>query len=791
MDRSDLTGHDEPLIDRLISKAAQGFKDLITYRTILYERQPRYGSFPAFLDERLVRALQSRGIVNPYLHQEQAIRHALAGKHVVVVTPTASGKTFCYNVPVLDTAMRHEETRALYIFPTKALSQDQMKELQELIDSVGMPVKTFTYDGDTPDSARQAVRSQGNIVITNPDMLHQAILPHHTRWQKLFANLRYVVIDEVHTYRGVFGSHVCNVIRRLKRICSFYKSRPTFICTSATIANPQELAERLLEESVELVGTNGAGQSRKYFFFINPPVINRELGIRESPVSVARKLAQLFIEKDIQTIVFARSRLHVEVLTKYLKDVFDKNPAHAEKIRGYRGGYLPLRRREIEKGLRDGVIKGVVCTNALELGIDIGRLGVCLMAGYPGTVASTWQQAGRAGRRHTSSAVFLIASSLPRDQYIIQHPDYFFTSPTEYGRINPDNLLILVSHIKCAAFELPFKQGETFGKENLEEILAYLAEEGVVHKSGTLWHWMTDAYPADKVSLRTPSAENFVVIDMADNRTVIGEVDYSSAPLVIHQGAIYMVEAKPFHVEQLDFNKRMAFVKEVETDYYTEAISYTKVKILDVFQSAAQAEGVRYEHGEVHVLTHVAGYKKIKFYTSENVGYGEVNLPDNEMITTSYWFTLESGVFEALGFNREQAVDAVYGVSYALQHICAIAVMSDVGDIRRAVGDKSANWQAAQNRSGRMAFYSFNNCTPVEVLLDELDKFQPTVFIYDRYPGGTGFSQTLWQSHNRLLSETLRLIKACPCQSGCPSCVGALEEKGNALKLLEYIMDLE
>ena len=776
----------DSFIEELIERAAKGFSELITYRIVLYEKPARYGEFPASLDKSLIEALSSRGIQKPYLHQQQAIEHALAGRHEVVVTPTASGKTLCYNVPVLDTAIKQPGSRALYIFPTKALSQDQMKELQELIDCAAMPIKTYTYDGDTPASARKAIRAHGNIIITNPDMLHQAILPHHTRWQKLFANLRYVVIDEVHTYRGVFGSHVCNVLRRLKRICSFYKSRPIFICTSATIANPKELTEWLVEESVELVGANGAGQAKKYFFFINPPVINQALGIRASPITVARKLARIFITKDIQTIVFAKSRLHVEVLTKYLKDVFDKNPAKGEKIRGYRGGYLALRRREIEKGLRDGIIKGVVSTNALELGIDIGQLGVCLMAGYPGTIASTWQQAGRTGRRNTRSAVFLIASSLPQDQYIIQHPDYFFSSQIEQGRINPDNLLILLSHIKCAAFELPFYEGETFGKENLEEILTYLAEEGVVNKSGNLWHWMTDSYPADKVSLRTPSAENFVVVDSTDRRTIIGEVDYSSAPLVIHQGAIYMVEAKSYHVDQLDFVKRMAFVREVKTDYYTEAISYTKVKILNEFQSAING-GVIYDHGEVHVLTHVSGYKKIKFYTSENVGFGDVNLPDNEMITTSYWFTLKSSIFESLGFNREQAVDAVYGVSYALRHICAMVVMSDVGDIRQAVGDKSAKWQATQNIKGQLAFYSFNNCTPVEVSLDEFDKFQPTVFIYDRFPGGIGFSQTFWQSHDHLLSETLRLIRSCPCQSGCPSCVGALESKANALTLLECI----
>jgi DEAD/DEAH box helicase domain-containing protein len=783
-------------LEKLIHTISQSkeFRDLITYKKVLKEIKPCYGKFPQSIHSKLRDVLRDKGIIHPYIHQEIAMEYVLSDKNIGVVTPTASGKTLCYNLPVLNYLIQNPEGRALYMFPTKALSQDQLKELQDLITLAGLSVKTFTYDGDTPDSARQAIRAQGSIIITNPDMLHQGILPHHTRWQKVFQNLKFIVIDEVHTYRGVFGSHVCNVIRRLKRICTFYQSCPTFILTSATIANPRELAQALIEEPVELIDKNGAPQSQKTFFFINPPVINKELNIRTSPLTVSRKLARLFIEKNIQTIVFTGSRLHVEVLTKYLKDIFDKKHHKEEKIRGYRGGYLPLRRREIEKGLKEGIIKGVVSTNALELGIDIGELDICIMAGYPGSIASTWQQSGRAGRRQGSSAVFLIARSLPTDQFIIQNPSYFFGSSPEQGRINPDNLLILVSHIKCAAFELPFNEKESFGSENLTEILNYLVDEGILNKSGSLWHWMADAYPADSVSLRSASAENFIVIDGTDKSTVIAEVDFDSAPLVIHEGAMYMVEAKQYHVDKLDFENRLAFVHEVESDYYTDAISYTNVRILDEFQSLKSGY-VTSEHGEVHVLTHVSGFKKIKFYTTENVGYGDVTLPDNEMITTSYWFTIEQDIFHELNLNRQQAVDAVYGISYALKHVAAIAMMCDVRDLGTTVGDKSAQWQSALAPGGKINYYTNTHGKISSVLIDDFQAFQPTLFIYDRYPGGAGFSQALWQIHQKLLHNALHLISRCQCHAGCPSCVGAVNEvgeecKSNAMKVLERILGI-
>ena len=425
----------------------------------------RLAPFNEGIDERLRDILCQRGIDHLYTHQAMAIDHALGGRHVVITTPTASGKTLCYNAPILSTILRDPSTRALYLFPTKALAQDQLAELHDLSDQLSrrsdLDIGVFTYDGDTPQDARRAIRGRAHIVLSNADMAHSGILPHHPRWAKLFENLRYIVIDELHAYRGVFGSHLTNVLRRLRRICQHYGSSPTFICSSATIANPRELAEALVEQPFELVSESGAPRGEKYFLFVNPPVVNEQLGIRRSYLAETRRIATEFLKRKLQTIVFAQSRLATEILTTYLKDDFGGPPGSAEEIRGYRGGYLPQRRREIEKGLREGTVRAVVSTNALELGIDIGALDACVMAGYPGTIAATWQRAGRAGRRSTRSAAVLVASSAPIDQFIVRNPSYFFDASPEHALINPDNLHILLDHVKCAAFELPFKSDET------------------------------------------------------------------------------------------------------------------------------------------------------------------------------------------------------------------------------------------------------------------------------------------------------------------------------------------
>src|SRR5687767_15001567 len=579
--------HDNALqaaLDRLTGDLAAARPDTpdgwVTAVRRIPARSAEYAPFPEAVDARLREALTARGIEQLYTHQAAAIEHALAGRNVVITTPTASGKTLCYNAPVLSSVLRDPAARALYLFPTKALAQDQLAELHALSDELSrkdeLEIGVFTYDGDTPQDARRAIRGRAHIVLSNPDMVHSGILPHHPRWAKLFENLRFVVIDELHAYRGVFGSHLTNVLRRLRRICRHYGSDPTFICSSATIANPRELAESLVERPFELVSESGAPRGEKFFLFVNPPVVNQQLGIRRSYLAETRRIATEFLKRGLQLIVFAQSRLSTEILTTYLKDDFDGPPGTADRIRGYRGGYLPQRRREIEKGLREGSVRAVVSTNALELGIDIGALDVCVMAGYPGTIAATWQRAGRAGRRSSRSAAVMVASSAPLDQFVVKNPSYFFDAPPERALINPDNLHILVDHVKCAAFELPFTAAEAFGRLDVQEVLGVLAESGLVHQAEDQWQWTSESYPADAVSLRSISSDNFVVVDTTQGADVIGETSFTSGPATLHEKAIYMLEGVLYQVERLDFEGRKAFVRRIDCDYYTDAITYTK-----------------------------------------------------------------------------------------------------------------------------------------------------------------------------------------------------------------------
>lgn len=761
-------------------KHSKNISPCITEIRVFPRREGQYQPFPNFLHPLLIGALRRQGIERLYSHQVEAIEWVEGGKDVVIVTPTASGKTLCYNLPVLNQKLRDPASKAFYLFPTKALSQDQRVELQSLIERIQRPIRTFTYDGDTPQEARQAIRTQGDIVITNPDMLHTGILPHHTKWLNFFQNLKFVIIDEIHTYRGVFGSHMTNVLRRLRRICQFYGSSPQFICCSATIANPKELAERLLEREVHLVDRNGAPSSERIFIFYNPPVVNKELGIRGNPLHAARKLIAPFIEQGIQCILFATSRLNVEILTKYLKDRFEKRLEDKGKIRGYRGGYLPEVRREIEQGLREKRVKAVISTNALELGIDIGDLDVCILAGYPGSIASTYQQAGRVGRRSEKSLAVLVARSQPLDQFMVENPDYFFGSSPEHGLVNPDNLLILLSHIQCAAFELPFREGERFGKENLEELLRYLEEKGALHHVDQHWYFTQEAYPAERVSLRSVSEENFVVIDTTKKKEeVIAEVDFTSAHTTLYEGAVYLCESELYTVERLDYKNRRAYVKKTEGDYYTDAIDYTDVSILEGFERR-EGKGIQYEHGEVRVTTRIVGYKKIKFYTLENLGYGKIELPDLEFHTTSYWLTFKWSLLDKLPFSRLDLIDGILGLGYAFHTMAALHLMCDPHDIHRCVGDRGAKWFVRLSRDSK-GIYSSLHCSE-KISEKTLGLFEPTLFIYDNYPGGMGFSQQLFDDTFELLEKTSRLISRCKCQSGCPSCVGPVKEVGERSK---------
>ncbi len=750
-----------------------------------------FAPYPEGTDDRLRAALAARGIDRLYTHQAEAFGHVLAGRNVVTITPTASGKTLCYNAPVLNAILNEPATRALYLFPTKALAQDQLAELHALSERLthgsDLEIGVFTYDGDTPSDARRAIRGKAHIVLSNPDMVHSGILPHHPRWAKLFENLRFVVIDELHAYRGVFGSHLGNILRRLQRICRHYGSDPIFICSSATIANPRDLAEGLTGRPFELVEKNGAPRGEKFFLFVNPPVVNAQLGIRRSYLAEARRVALEFLRHNLQLILFAQSRLAVEILTTYLKDAFHGPPGAADVIRGYRGGYLPNRRREIERGLRDGQVRAVVSTNALELGIDIGALDVSVMAGYPGTIAATWQRAGRAGRRTSRSAAVLVASSAPIDQFIVRNPSYFFDSSPEHALINPDNLHILLDHVKCAAFELPFADGEHFGAEgrrdevDLHAILSVLAEEGFVQKAEGHWHWTNESYPADAVSLRSVSSDNFVVVDCTNGERVIGETDFTSGPATLHEKAIYILEGQLFQVERLDFDGRKAYLRAVDCDYYTDAITYTKVTILDTFESGSGIPAAERSHGEVHVVSRVVGFKKIKFYTNENVGSGELDLPEQQMHTTSYWLTIPTGVMASLPFAGDDRRDGVIGLAFAMKNVAQLLLMCDGHDIGLSVDGGTLERSIRTGAAGGVP----------DALASE-----PNVFIYDNYPGGIGFSRPLYEMHALLLERTHELIAGCPCESGCPSCVGPEGNTGPhaktvASRILERLLEAE
>ena len=776
-------GADLPGIDALIDRLKQKHRGRITGELVLPAKAGSFADLPPDLDQRLGSALRARGIERLYSHQRQAWDAVRSARHTVVVTPTASGKTLCYNLPVLQSALE-AKAKALYLFPTKALSQDQVAEILELNDAGSLGVRAYTFDGDTPGDARVAVRTKGDIVVSNPDMLHVGILPHHTKWAQFFENLKYVVIDELHTYRGVFGSHLANVIRRLKRVCAFYGVSPTFVLCSATIANPQELAEQLIGEPVAAITESGAPQGRKHLLLWNPPVLNPDLGLRASARSQTTRIARLTVKAGLKTIVFANTRLMVEVITKYMKDVFDRDSRKPARVLAYRGGYLPTARRATEKRLRAGEVDCVIATSALELGVDIGSLDVCLLNGYPGTVAGTWQRLGRAGRRNRAALGVLVGTSEPLDQFIVRNPEFFLGASPEHARIAPDQLLILMDHVRCAAFELPFRDGETFGGEDLGALLSYLEEQGVVHREGAQWHWMADSYPANAVSLRSVAEGNFVVIDITDGKKeVIAEVDYSSAPMTIYEGAIYMVQASPWQVERLDWEGRKAFVTKTKADYYTDAIDYTKLKILDRFDEARERAGAC-ANGEVHLVRRIPGYKKIRYYTHENVGYGNINLPDQELHTTAVWWQADPRALLAAFPNRWQALDGFLGAAYAMHYIAALLTMSERQDLGRAVGDSDSTWSATVGADGRGSAQNFDG-QPVDVARG-VKEFRPTVYLYDNYPGGVGLSAPLFDLRHQVVERACNLVAGCDCSHGCPACIGPIlasdEERGYSPK---------
>ncbi len=745
----------ESVLDSLV--AEDDFRRNLTLDHTLPARPARFAPFPDALDRRLAGALAERGISRLYTHQAQAAGLALQGQDVVIVTPTASGKTLCYNLPVLHTLLQEPEARALYLFPTKALAQDQLAELHGLVGELRADIKTYTYDGDTPQSARQAVRQAGHLVVTNPDMLHTGVLPHHTRWVKLFANLRYVVIDELHAYRGVFGSHLANVLRRLWRVCDFYDSHPIVIACSATIANPRELAERLSGRPMRLVDDNGAPAGPKRLLFYNPPVVNWQLGIRRSSTLEAQRIAERFLRGGIQTIVFGRTRLQVELLLSYLQQALRNRLGDSRSVRGYRGGYLPLQRREIERGLRDGSVRGVVSTNALELGIDIGQLDAAILVGYPGTIASAWQQIGRAGRRREAAAAIFVASSSPLDQYLVNHPEYFLGRDPEEGLIDPDNLLILSAHLQAATFELPWQVSERAGGAPVAELLRILEEDGAVHRAGDAWHWSADAFPAEGVSLRSAAADNVIIVDVTRGAQVVGEMDQFSAPVFLHEEAIYLHEGQQYHVDRLDWEEKKAYVRPVKVDYYTDANLAVTIRVLETLRSRPAAS-LPVHHGEVRVTVLPTIFKKIRFHTHENVGSGPISLPEQQLHTTAFWVEIPAPV--AARFPRPALQGGLQGLASVLTQVACLFLMCDPRDL-------GAYAESRAPHTGT-----------------------PAVFVYERYPGGVGMSARLFEMDEPVLRAAHQLITACPCEAGCPSCVGPAlqvgpDGKGVTLRLLE------
>ena len=723
---------------------AAAFSGEITLDHLIPEAPAEFRPLPPDLRPDLAAALARRGIDRLYSHQALAYDAVRAGRHLVVVTPTASGKTLCYNLPVLQRLLEKPERRALYLFPTKALAQDQLAELGALKSGLPIDIRVDTYDGDTPPGRRTAIREAGHIVMTNPDMLHAGLLPHHTGWRRLFSSLDFVVIDELHTYRGLFGSQVANVIRRLKRICAFYGSNPTFICASATIANPKQLAERLLEFSnIELVDRSGAPRGERRLIFYNPPLVNRELGIRRSSMLEARRIAASWIRNNTQTIVFCKSRLQVEVMLSYLRQELDPRLDSTTRVRGYRAGYLPLQRREIEAGLRAGEITGVVSTNALELGIDIGSLQAAVLVGYPGTIASTWQQLGRAGRRSGSVGVF-VASSSPLDQFIVRHPEYFLSSDPEEGLIDPDNLLLLAGHLQAGLFELPFEDAEKLGGADVGDLLNVFAEDGsATHTPAGRWFWSRQAFPAEEIHLRRIAADNVVIIDTSHPRPqVIGEMDQFSAPVMLHEEAIYLHEGAQFHVDKLDWDEKKAYIRPVDVDYYTTALSSVSVQVLDTFGGPDGSPGR--SHGELKITSLASMFKKIRFHTQENIGSGPIHLPEQTLHTTGYWVTFEGDSLTGGRFLREALEAGLQGVAHSIRHVASLRLMCDPRDLGTVAEVRSITTRL------------------------------PTVTVYEIYPGGVGYSQRMYELHRELMEQAAQLVRECPCAAGCPSCVGPL-----------------
>ena len=790
------------------------FMRAVYHWQVLPARNARLVPFPRTVDARLRNACRRRGITELYTHQARCYELARAGRNVVLVTPTASGKTLAYNLPILQRCLEDGAATALYLFPTKALAQDQRHELGRMTDGAELPLPAFTFDGDTPGAIRPTVRAEGRLVITNPDMLHTGVLPNHPQWNRFLRALRFVVIDELHTYRGIFGSHLTNVVRRLRRVAAFYGAAPRFICCSATIGNPRQLAQRILEQEVELIDDNGAPAGERNFVLYNPPLVDRTQGIRRSVVLEAQAVATRLLLQDVKTIVFARSRVRTELIASYIRDALrrgyrppptarslsvtptsspgDRIGPTAERsvqVASYRGGYLPQERRAIERGLRTGELAGVVATTALELGIDIGGLDASVLAGFPGTIAGSWQQAGRAGRRTATSLSILIASASPIDQFIIRHPQYFFERSPESGWVDPDNIYVLLDQLKCAVFELPFADAELAAPDlrppgaasdlarghgvsepepsrrdtqdnarrpggstlsepfsgQVSELLRHLEQGGVVRHAAARWYWSDRSYPAENVSLRTSSAANVVIVDQsAGGGQVIGEMDLPSAKTQLYDGAIYLHRGAQFLVTRLDVEQRRCYVEQADGNYFTDAVVKSDLKILhrDLEQEAAE---LRLLLGDILLRRQATKFKKLRYRTHENIGYGDIHLPAEEMHTRALvlHFPPETVAGAWLAqCDEAQRSFIVDRLGVLVRNVAPVFLLCDPRDLGVAARLKDP----------------------------ELDC--PALYVYDAYPGGSGLAEGLHHQLAQVLAGCRDLVAACECAAGCPSCIG-------------------
>lgn len=724
----------------------------IAHVEVLPERPATFAGVPGGLKALTVEALDRLGIDRLYTHQADAIARIRGGEDVVIVTGTASGKTLCYTIPVIETLAEDRQATMLFLYPTKALAQDQLRNLEALHHpDLGIPFLGGTYDGDTPQNARRKIRDTGSVILTNPDMLHTGILPNNPRWNRFFSHLKYVVIDEVHAYRGVFGSHLANVMRRLKRVCGHYGSAPQFICSSATIANPVAHAERICGTRMSLVDNDGSPRGPRWFVMWNPPPLSdarasdeapRVGGERRSPVGEAITLMSSLVREQVQTISFVRTRLASELVFRGCRERLQPiSKQLANAVHAYRGGYLPEERREIERRLAGKEILGVSSTNALELGIDIGSLDACLLVGYPGTVASTWQQAGRAGRGQEAALVILIAQNAPMDQYLMTHTRYLFEQNPEQAVVDPDNPHIVVGHLQCAANEMPLKEEEIelFGPY-ARDLLAILEEDGQMRHLRETWYWSSAEYPSRAVNLRNIIGEVYTIEAQGEAQRVIGTMDGTSALSQLHDHAVYLHGAETYFVEALDTEQKVARVVRQDLDYYTQAVTSSQIQ-LDAAEEEQDWRGGRLGYGDVTVTTTIPMFRKIRFHSRESLGFEDLELPPQTLETVAFWFAPPEGLVDEMKAQGIPVGEALVGIANVIVEVAPLFVMCDVQDIGAVVDVRNL---------GRDA-----------------------LFVHDKHPGGMGYASRCLEQFAPMLQTVRDVIRDCGCEDGCPSCVGA------------------